>query len=163
MVEKTPDKKKEEENSKSSKKLGFSSPRLELKKTIGGGTVRQSFSHGRTKSVSVEVKKVRSYKAFDATKEAQINNSNNKDMGLSEEETEARLKAINNSIKKKESILEEKIEEINKEPRKVSEENKKESKKESNIIEKEINDIIPAPLKETDSDKSIRLRKEEEA
>ena len=163
MVEKTPDKKKEEENSKSSKKLGFSSPRLELKKTIGGGTVRQSFSHGRTKSVSVEVKKVRSYKAFDATKEAQINNSNNKDMGLSEEETEARLKAINNSIKKKESILEDKIEEINKEPRKVSEENKKESKKESNIIEKEINDIIPAPLKETDSDKSIRLRKEEEA
>ena len=163
MVEKTPDTKKEEENSKSSKKLGFSSPRLELKKTIGGGTVRQSFSHGRTKSVSVEVKKVRSYKAFDATKEAQINNSNNKDKGLSEEETEARLKAINNSIKKKESVLEEKIEEINKEPRKVSEENKKESKKESNIIEKEINDIIPAPLKESDSDKSIRLRKEEEA
>ena len=163
MVEKTPDKKKEEENSKSSKKLGFSSPRLELKKTIGGGTVRQSFSHGRTKSVSVEVKKVRSYKAFDATKEAQINNSNNKDKGLSEEETEARLKAINNSIKKKESVLEEKIEEINKEPSKVSEENKKESKKESNIKEKEINDIIPAPLKESDSDKSIRLRKEEEA
>ena len=163
MVEKTPDTKKEEENSKPSKKLGFSSPRLELKKTIGGGTVRQSFSHGRTKSVSVEVKKVRSYKAFDATKEAQINNSNNKDKGLSEEETEARLKAINNSIKKKESVLEEKIEEINKEPSKVSEENKKESKKESNIKETEINDIIPAPLKESDSDKSIRLRKEEEA
>ena len=163
MVEKTPDTKKEEENSKSSKKLGFSSPRLELKKTIGGGTVRQSFSHGRTKSVSVEVKKVRSYKAFDATKEAQINNSNNKDKGLSEEETEARLKAINNSIKKKESVLEEKIEETNKETSKVREENKKESKKESNIKETEINDIIPAPLKESDSDKSIRLRKEEEA
>ena len=66
MVEKTPDIKKEEEKkSKSSKKLGFSSTRLELKKTIGGGTIRQSFSHGRTKSVSVEVKKVRSYKAFD--------------------------------------------------------------------------------------------------
>ena len=163
MVEKTPDTKKEEENNKSSKKLGFSSPRLELKKTIGGGTVRQSFSHGRTKSVSVEVKKVRSYKAYDTSKEAQINNSNNKDMGLSEEETEARLKAINNSIKKKESILEKQIEEINKEPNKVSEENKKESKKESNTKEKEINDTIPAPLKESDSDKSIRLRKEEEA
>ena len=163
MVEKTPDTKKEEENSKSSKKLGFSSHRLELKKTIGGGTVRQSFSHGRTKSVSVEVKKVRSYKAYDTSKEAQINNSNNKDMGLSEEETEARLKAINNSIKKKESILEKQTEEINKEPNKVSEENKKESKKESNTKEKEINDTIPAPLKESDSDKSIRLRKEEEA
>ena len=56
MVEKTPDIKKEDKDSeKSSKKLGFSSSRLELKKTIGGGTVRQSFSHGRTKSVSVEV------------------------------------------------------------------------------------------------------------
>ena len=49
MVEKTPDIKKEDKDSeKSSKKLGFSSSRLELKKTIGGGTVRQSFSHGRT-------------------------------------------------------------------------------------------------------------------
>ena len=163
MVEKTPDTKKEEENSKSSKKLGFNSPRLELKKTIGGGTVRQSFSHGRTKSVSVEVKKVRSYKAYDTSKETKINNSDQKDMGLSEEEREARLKAINNSIKMKESNLEETIEEIVKEPNKVSEENKKERKKESNINENEVNDVIPAPLKESDSDKSIRLRKEEEA
>ena len=55
MVDKKPDiKKKEEENSaNTSQTLGFSSPRLELKKTIGVGTVRQSFSHGRTKSVSV--------------------------------------------------------------------------------------------------------------
>ena len=54
MVDKKPDTKKEEEKStNTSKTLGFSSPRLELKKTIGGGTVRQSFSHGRTKSVSI--------------------------------------------------------------------------------------------------------------
>ena len=44
MVDKKPDNKNEEvKDNKSSKKLGFSSPRLELKKTIGGGTVRQSF------------------------------------------------------------------------------------------------------------------------
>lgn len=33
--------------------------RLELKKTVGSGQVRQSFSRGRTKAVTVEVKKKR--------------------------------------------------------------------------------------------------------
>ena len=33
--------------------------KLELKKTIDGGQVRQSFSHGRSKTVQVEVKKKR--------------------------------------------------------------------------------------------------------
>ena len=67
MGQKTNDNEKNEENKdvNSSKKLGLSSSgRLELKKTIEGGTVRQSFAHGRTKSVSVEVKKVRSYKIW---------------------------------------------------------------------------------------------------
>jgi translation initiation factor IF-2 len=45
------------------KKLGLSDKtKLELSKTIRGGTVRQSFSHGRVKSVEVEVKKVRTFK-----------------------------------------------------------------------------------------------------
>ncbi|MFN3075458.1 MAG: translation initiation factor IF-2 [Alphaproteobacteria bacterium] len=35
--------------------------RLELKKTVDGGQVRQSFSHGRSKVVAVEVRKKRSY------------------------------------------------------------------------------------------------------
>ena len=44
------------------KKLGLSGKsKLELSKTIRGGTVRQSFSHGRVKSVEVEVKKVRTF------------------------------------------------------------------------------------------------------
>ena len=44
------------------KKLGLSSKsKLELSKTVRGGTVRQSFSHGRVKSVEVEVKKVRTF------------------------------------------------------------------------------------------------------
>ena len=69
MVDKKPDIKKEEEKSaNNSQTLGFSSPRLELKKTIGGGTVRQSFSHGRTKSVSVEVKKLELIKLLQTKK-----------------------------------------------------------------------------------------------
>ncbi len=44
------------------KKLGLiNKNKLELRKTVGGGTVKQSFSHGRVKSVTVEVKKVRTF------------------------------------------------------------------------------------------------------
>ena len=161
MVDKKPDIKKEEEKSTNvSQTLGFSSPRLELKKTIGGGTVRQSFSHGRTKSVSVEVKKVRTYKAFDS----QQNDRpviDNKDMGLSDLEKEARLKALNNSIKMKEKIKDNVAEE--------SLEEEKENKKTGSLDSNENKEVkekvadIPVPVKESDSDKSIRLRKEEEA
>ncbi|MCX7630870.1 MAG: IF-2-associated domain-containing protein, partial [Geminicoccaceae bacterium] len=34
-------------------------PRIELKKTVESGVVRQSFSHGRSKAVAVEVKRSR--------------------------------------------------------------------------------------------------------
>ena len=160
MVDKKPDIKKEEEKTtNASQTLGFSSPRLELKKTIGGGTVRQSFSHGRTKSVSVEVKKVRTYKAFDSQ---QIDRPViGKDMGLSNLEKEARLKALNNSIKMKEKIknnvAEESLEE-EKENKKIGSLDSNENKE----VKEKVADI-PVPVKESDSDKSIRLRKEEEA
>ena len=160
MVDKKPDIKKEEEKTtNASQTLGFSSPRLELKKTIGGGTVRQSFSHGRTKSVSVEVKKVRTYKAFDSQ---QIDRPViDKDMGLSNLEKEARLKALNNSIKMKEKIknnvAEESLEE-EKENKKIGSLDSNENKE----VKEKVADI-PVPVKESDSDKSIRLRKEEEA
>ena len=43
--------------------LGLSRPgQLELKKTVEGGQIRQSFSHGRSKAVQVEVKKKRTFK-----------------------------------------------------------------------------------------------------
>src|SRR5918996_991098 len=44
------------------KPLKLSSPgKLELKKTIDGGQVKQSFPHGRSKTVAVEVKKKRTF------------------------------------------------------------------------------------------------------
>jgi translation initiation factor IF-2 len=50
--------KKEEKDSK----LTLRTPgRLELKKTVGAGQVSQSFSHGRTKKVTVEVKRKRTF------------------------------------------------------------------------------------------------------
>ena len=38
--------------------------KLQLKKTINAGQIKQSFSHGRSRSVSVEVKKKRSLSGF---------------------------------------------------------------------------------------------------
>ena len=51
---------KEQEPAK--KRLSLSRPgRLELKKTVDAGQVRQSFSHGRTKAVAVEVRRKRTF------------------------------------------------------------------------------------------------------
>ena len=51
-----------ENDDKKKKPLTLSKPgKLELKKTVEGGQVRQSFSHGRTKTVTVEVKKKRTF------------------------------------------------------------------------------------------------------
>ena len=48
------------------KKLTLSRPgKLELNKTVDAGQVRQSFSHGRTKSVAVEVRRKRTFKQDD--------------------------------------------------------------------------------------------------
>ena len=53
---------KEKETKSSKKPLGLSRPgKLELKKTVEGGSVRQSFSHGRSKMVTVEVRKKRTF------------------------------------------------------------------------------------------------------
>ncbi|HEX9648164.1 MAG TPA: translation initiation factor IF-2 [Alphaproteobacteria bacterium] len=53
----------EKNESQNTKTLGLSRPgQLELKKTVEGGQVRQSFSHGRSKTVQVEVKKKRTFR-----------------------------------------------------------------------------------------------------
>ena len=45
-----------------SNKLSLNRPgKLELKKTVDAGLVKQSFSHGRSKSVAVEVRKKRTF------------------------------------------------------------------------------------------------------
>ena len=50
------------EGDRTKKPLGLSRPgRLELKKTVETGQVRQSFPHGRSKAVTVEVKRKRTF------------------------------------------------------------------------------------------------------
>ena len=50
----------EENNNKKNEQTG----KLQLKKTVNAGQIKQSFSHGRSRSVSVEVKKKRSLSGF---------------------------------------------------------------------------------------------------
>ena len=68
------------------KKLGLSGKsKLELSKTVRGGTVRQSFSHGRVKSVEVEVKKVRTFNKNGSTTDlSEDNKSISKDKYFSD-------------------------------------------------------------------------------
>ena len=55
------------------KPLSISRPgKLELKKTVEGGQVRQSFSHGRSKVVAVEVRKKRTYELDSGGKMAEV-------------------------------------------------------------------------------------------
>ncbi|MBN33692.1 MAG: translation initiation factor IF-2 [Rhodospirillaceae bacterium] len=49
----------DDDSDKKPKTLSLNRPRLEIKTTVDGGQVRQSFSHGRSKQVAVEVKKRR--------------------------------------------------------------------------------------------------------
>ena len=52
----------DKETKSSKKSLSLSRPgKLELKKTVEGGSVRQNFSHGRSKLVTVEVRKKRTF------------------------------------------------------------------------------------------------------
>ncbi len=55
------------------KPLTLSRPgRLELKKTVESGQIRQSFSHGRSKAVRVEVKKKRPYAPGDGGRMTEV-------------------------------------------------------------------------------------------
>ncbi len=97
------------------KKLGLA-PRgkLELKKTVEAGQVRQSFSHGRSKTVQVEVKRKRSFQpgqpgqapadaqprpAEAAPVEAAEAAAHHPAHILSKEESARRLKALQGAIK----------------------------------------------------------------
>ena len=55
---------------KNDKKTNLSG-KLQLKKTFNAGQIKQNFSHGRSKSVSVEVKRKRTFDSFEKTSEVE--------------------------------------------------------------------------------------------
>jgi translation initiation factor IF-2 len=99
----------ETNESGSKKPLSLSRPgRLELKKTVDAGMVKQSFSHGRSKQVSVEVKKKRTFtrgaqsgemteaQSAEASPFAPAHTSELREAhhGLSDAERQARMRAL---------------------------------------------------------------------
>ena len=95
--------KNEQENKLTIRRPG----RLELKKTVETGQVRQSFSHGRTKAVTVEIKKKRTFergasgkmRAVSELATQGVEGSETQDVdlkisGLTEEERAARMRAL---------------------------------------------------------------------
>ncbi len=77
--------------SKEKKPLSLSRPgRLELKKTVETGQVRQSFSHGRSKAVTVEVKRSRTFERGESGRMKEVVRSLEEEQAALEElETEA--------------------------------------------------------------------------
>jgi len=69
----------------------------QVKKAIDGGQIRQSFSHGRSKTVSVEVKKKRTFERGGKRSDSQPQTKEEalkKKLGLTDAEWDLRMKAI---------------------------------------------------------------------
>jgi len=100
-----------ETNKTEKKPLRLTRPgKLELNKTVDAGTVKQNFSHGRSKMVTVEVKKKRTYTRDASGKMSMVRKgvaaapgsaaavfSSVRDDNLTESERQARVKALEGS------------------------------------------------------------------
>ena len=90
-----------EENKTNKNNLGG---KLQLKKTINAGQIKQSFSHGRSKSVSVEVKRKRSLSGFskneiiEQPKSSQYEFDDVKDIKRKEDSQEIQNKVLKKNI-----------------------------------------------------------------
>ena len=134
------------------KKLTLSRPgKLELNKTIDAGQVRQSFSHGRTKSVAVEVRRKRTFKQSDdgamtevrevpslqeevietvKTVEPEKPVENKKVRTLTEQERAARMRALEGAFQTETEIAESRAEREAMEVRRREEETRKRKEEE---------------------------------
>ena len=123
------------------KKLGLSGKsKLELSKTVGSGTVKQSFSHGRVKSVAVEVKKIRTFRKNNGdakpVNEDLLEDKQSKNIAISENKIEDN----NNSVNKEESneTNKDRLQKLkeNAQSDRIARENKISSTEKTNKIEK---------------------------
>ena len=114
------------------KKLGLSGKsKLELSKTVRGGTVRQSFSHGRVKSVEVEVKKVRTF-----NKNGSNTNVSEENKNITEDNNFLNKQRTNDT--KVESSNEDKLQKLKKDAQsdRIARENQISSTDQNKLIEK---------------------------
>jgi len=82
-----------EQNSSDKKTLGLSKT-LELTKRVDAGQIRQSFSHGRSKSVAFEVKKKRAFDVQGQDKSKQLKSDIEIQTGLTQREIDMRMRIL---------------------------------------------------------------------
>ncbi|NQU69986.1 MAG: translation initiation factor IF-2 [Rhodospirillales bacterium] len=90
------------EDKEPKKKLSLSRPgKLELNKTVGAGQVRQNFSHGRSKSVTVEVRRKRT---FTQAADGDMTEVKETDTAAVEEEAPIKEEAVQTEVKVDEPV-----------------------------------------------------------
>lgn len=92
----------ENEDKKEKKILTLSSGKLGIKKPVDAPQIRQSFSHGRSKAVAVEVKRTRVIESPSEKKQPTKKTGGDPSIpkGLTDAEWEARLKAVQEALKR---------------------------------------------------------------
>ena len=121
-------------------KLSLNKPgRLELKKTVETGQVRQSFSHGRTKAVTVEVKRKRTFERGTSGGMQEVKadakgfaDGSGAQATLTEDERASRLRAVHGAA---EDAGRRKLEDAEKQ--RIEEETKKKQEEETRRAEEE--------------------------
>jgi len=135
-----------DEKTDAKKPLTLSRPKkLELKKTVETGQVRQSFSHGRSKTVQVEVRRKRVYRPGEGGEGGAAGEREDlHDDGLTRTEREARLRALEHA---REDEARRKVEE--EERRKAEEEARRAAEEEARRkAEEEARRAAEAPAEE---------------
>jgi bacterial translation initiation factor 2 (bIF-2) len=96
------------------KTLSLSSKKLEWKKTVDAGQIRQSFSHGRSKSVAFEVKKKRQIeqKGPELDRRLKPGAAAPDKAGLSQAEIEARIRLLKDAQKADEEAEKKRTQEL---------------------------------------------------
>ena len=124
------------------KKLGLiSKSKLELRKTVVGGTVKQSFSHGRVKSVAVEVKKVRTFDKNSSTQKQGVQTDSSKSLSTVDKSLDD-VKSLVTEEQEKQGTNKEKLEKIKEaaHSNKLDMENKISSRQEEEFRNKKFQD-----------------------
>ncbi|MBV68743.1 MAG: translation initiation factor IF-2 [Pelagibacterales bacterium] len=124
------------------KKLGLiSKSKLELRKTVVGGTVKQSFSHGRVKSVAVEVKKVRTFDKNSSTQNQGVETDSSKALSSADKSLDD-VKSLVTDEQEKQGTNKEKLEKIKEaaHSNKLDMENKISSRQEEEFRNKKFQD-----------------------
>jgi translation initiation factor IF-2 len=153
--------------------------KLELKKTVDAGTVKQSFSHGRSKMVSVEVKKKRTYAQDASGKMAQVREgqapaqttpaqavpSGTHDDNLTDSERQARARALEEAkvraVEEEKRAAEEAIRVAEEAERRQAEEAARKEAEAAEVAKRALEEPTEAPAEEPDAASDSALTPQE--